>query len=225
MRVINKIAQKGYKMIKSSKLVTILSAVAMLALLSGCGGDDDNGDDDNQISVGTLSSLPSSYTEPLVAYSASDSRVFNGKTYTRKIGADGDFKTVANTFDVEFDASVSTPYTITTLTRTEAVDITEASSEHILATVTYDFNAGTEHFKGTSSVNGTIDCVNTYMTPLPLLISFTDEIPEYFDDSTLSSTTCPNWINEDDNSEPLSFTGVFNTTINGTSHISTYQSF
>jgi len=214
-------------MIKLNKTMQILSAVAVLALLSGCGGDDDdnNGDDNNQISIGTLSSLPSSYTEPLVAYSAGDTRVFNGKTYTRKIGADGDFKAVENTFDVEFDANVSTPYTITTLTRTEAIEITEASSERILATVTYDFNAGTEHFQGTSSVNGTIDCVNTYITPLPLVISFTDEVPGYFDDDTRSSTTCPAWINEGDDSEPLSFTGVFNTTINGTSHISAYQSF
>jgi len=176
---------------------------------------------------------PSTETvKPIVPYTQSVTVAYNGKTMTMKAGADGDFKVVSSNGNPA-------------LSLAEGIDSLKVSQmiiqEYIKGdfpkegvstiAITKDFKAGTEHIVGTSAAHGDIDCTNKYKSPLPLTI--TNENIDYnseFDDNDRTETTCPAWVNADDDSEaePKNFEMVSNATITAASgkvsHISRYIS-
>ena len=192
---------------------TVLSAIAVIALMSGCGSDSDSDSEFEQL-------------KPTVAYTQEVTDSHNGKTYTAKAGANGDFQAIKNEEEVTagFIDGVETPYLVTTLTSEYSFD-TKYSSDHFKGISTSDFTAGTEHLKGTSDVHGSFDCINSYESPLPKSFYYAEELEDpYFDESTRNNTTCPDWMDEEIEEDPSLSTVTTNVIVNDISYISTYRS-
>ena len=197
-------------------------SLSVLMALTGCGGgSDDSGSGDSGVT----------FPDPIVAYT--ETKTFDNGTQTMevKLGADGklqatriyDYPAIAVKDDIG-------SFTIQQLTSTTTVDAKYVDGSTISGTATYDFGAGTEHIEIQSSEFGSANCTNHYASPLPFYIDNTNanDIPTDFDSSTMISTDCPAWVN-DENDEDLdiaNYTMVMNTTITDTdnefSHISEY---
>ena len=151
---------------------------------------------------------------------------------TNKWGANGDLKIECGkdrghlVFNDNIN-EIKTSQVVTTMT----VDFVEADGEKIVATIVNDLKAGTKTIKGNSSKNGDVNCVETYETSvtLPESVSDTQRIGElvYFENMTQTNTTCPKWVDDEDDSEPKSAKFQMNSIItdeNGkVSHYSTYS--
>jgi hypothetical protein len=205
---------------KINKSLVILSSVAMLTLLSGC-GDDTTDDSASNISTALQDATTTTYA-------AESTNSYNGVTIISKLNATGDFSAIDGTYGPElvFADGVTTPYTVNTLTMTESIEMQEAAGQSVLS-ITSDFSEGTQHLQGNRAGYGNFDCVETYISPLPIILSYsTDDLPDYFDEDTRVSTTCPTWIDDNANdTHPISYTAVTNITVNGTSQISEYNSY
>ncbi len=163
-----------------------LSVAAVLALsFSGCGSDSDSDGGDS-----------SSGSDPIVAYECEASQSYEGITITMKLGANGNLK-------------CEKPYGYPELQFVDGVNQMEisqiiasssfTSKSHGNGTSVENLKEGTETIKGTDPKNGSVNCVNTYDVPLPLYVYDADELQNfYLDDYQLLSTTCPDWVNEDD---------------------------
>ena len=217
----------------NSKIFKIGLSLATVFLMAGCTAEELADALDEQI-VGddgqTITTDPETVA-PDTPYTCNESGTFDGKTYTMKFGADG--KLAADcTEGIVFAAGV-TSLTVTQLTATEVVDFVDSDGS-INAVVQTDLQAGTMHYTGTSSENGSFDCTEEYdVNNLPITINDAWELDDliWLYNYTQQTSDCPTWFSsEDGGAEDGSETGVFttNATITdsdgGTSHISTYES-
>jgi hypothetical protein len=214
------------KMKTLHKNLALFASAVLMVSLNGCGSSGGGSGDSGSASASVES------ISPITPYTVEVSSQRNGKTLTMKQGADGDFKVTKVSYEgvdypiLDFSDEVSTPYTVSSLVVEEAFSSTDSTGSYA-GTVTSDYAAGTEHIVVTSSPHGTVDCVNEYTPILPISINDVNDLPDGFDEETLSSTTCPEWVNDEASSdeEPSSMQAVKNQTINGSSHISTYYSY
>jgi hypothetical protein len=168
--------------------------------------------------------------QPIVPYTQSWSTNYGGKIMTMKMGADGQIKAVKSpsgqpTLQLAGTNSVSVSQVLVS----QYITGDFGKEGHSVVTITQDYAKGTEHIVGTSTTHGSIDCVNTYKSPLPMTLTTSEPEPyDTFTDTSRISTTCPAWVNEDSEEEPTNFTMVENQTITSTtgsvSHISKFIS-
>jgi len=168
------------------------------------------------------------FLTPIVPYTQESSSAYAGKIMTYKLGADGEFKasSLLSYPVLELADGLST-LTITQLISESSFQGDFGVEGTASGTAISDFAAGTEHIMINSSKYGTVDCVNKFQSPLPLTVTSDDvEIPNSFEDRTLISTTCPAWVNEEEDILPNNFEEVQNQTVtsasNTVSHISIY---
>ena len=211
--------------------IKMLSLAVVTLLFSACGNSSTSSEtlivDDQNSTLIAGNDLNIETDTSKVDYSVEATSEDNGKKITTKLGADGDLKAITNGKNVmvAFVDNVDTPYTVDSFI--EIYEIKSITNKDTLSvSITYDFNAAKEYVKGTSKVHGNIDCINTYEPLLPLIVSDADDLNDIsFDEETRSSTTCPSWMDEeDDEVEPVSVEIVYNTTINENSHISGFIS-
>lgn len=196
------------------RLIGFSSLIVASMAFNGCGSSDSTDSTD----------LPNA----IVEYSCESTQIFDGINITMKLGANGNL-TCDDLYgypELQFIDNVN-EMVINQLISSSTV----TSNTHGSGTTTINLQEGTETIKGTDPENGSVDCVNTYDVPTPLYIYDAEELQNiYLDDYQLISTTCPAWVNEDDDSEDDIYEGTYteNITITETSgtvsEISSYVS-
>jgi len=127
--------------------------------------------------------------------------------YTEKLGAIGKLQAEkishsGTVYGIQFKLKNGvTSIDITDATKTDIMEGNSDYAGHYSGKSTSDFKAGTEHLVISSSKYGNADCINTYKTILPYNLTANNDIGGmYFDNKNIISTTCPSWVNVDDNS-------------------------
>ena len=204
-------------------------AITLFSLLSvgftGCGSDAEEAIDaalNNGTSTGGSTVTPSgSYDcEQVIEHPGHP-------TMTMRLSASGKLvcTEVYGYPELEFIDDVN-ELVVSQLISTEVFDSNYASG-----TATTNLAEGTEHIVGTDSTHGSVDCINTYDVPLPITFYSASDVEEfYIDDYQLTNTTCPSWINDDDEYEEptrvsMSSDIVITDSRGETSTISTYFSY
>ena len=168
--------------------IQIISLVLLTSLgFSGCGSDSETKtSSDNSVDVSLLD-----VGEPIVSYTCEAS----GNTMSIKSGANGNFICT----DINGYPELRFIDGKNEMIITQAVIDYEFNSNESNAKATVDLQSGTENIVVTESKYGSVDCVNKYDIELPLYIYDAKKF-EYFNiqDYQLLSTTCPNWVNEND---------------------------
>jgi len=206
----------------NKKLMSLSLSIAAALMLTACSVDSsDDSSSDNAVEDPAKITPSAKYTCEKTA---------DGET--NKWGADGDLK-------IECDAKrgvlvfndnineIKISQVVTTMT----VDFVEADGEKVVATVINNLKEGTKTIKGNSSKDGDVNCVEKFDTSvtLPETVSDTNRIGNfvYFEHMEKTNTTCPDWIDDEDDSEPKSAKFQMNSIItdeNGkVSHYSTYS--
>jgi hypothetical protein len=210
------------------------STVALVVLLSGCGGGDSGDSSSNTGGTSHPSSIK--MLDPIPAYTQSTTQQANGQTMSNKLGADGDFVVtkVGDYINLGLAKNIKT-VDIVAMTKITNAQIGYTNGDKLFGTVSSDFLKGEQHLVGTVVHSGTAkdyDCVQKYSSILPLVIDDTNvyKVRNGVDGGTLISTTCPKDIAEDDNGVKLilktyeSSTNTIITDNNGKiSHISEYR--
>ena len=206
-----------------SKIVSASISVIAVFMI-GCGSSDSTTD------TASVPTTPTEITDTLTQEVASQEYNVSGTyTYTdnngntmltiRKISADGAFEAYANTDQDSNQTYVGYKLLDTlnelTMTQVTATDIGIYDDNSGSGTVTIISNLadGTVHLSGTNSLEGNFDCVQTYdVGDMPKIITSTDDFEQYiyFYNFQKLSTTCPDWI---ENDEPSSGSNEFVTTI------------
>jgi len=210
-----------YKM----KLIGLGLTTVLALSFNGCGSDSSDGDSGG-------SSGDSGSSSQLVSYSCEGSMSNMGMTVTSKMGANGNLTCEELSFNGNSFTSLAFKSGTNEMIIDQIIATSEASSSEGTGTTKINLKDGTETLKGTDPDHGSVDCVNTYDVPSPLYIyDATDLENFYLDDYQLISTTCPDWVNDDDDFDDDEFVqGTFtqNATITETSgavsEISTYMS-
>jgi len=141
-----------------------------------------------------------------------------GYKYYEKFGATGKLQAKSIEHNgKKYGAQLSLQNGITSInvidaTKTTIMEVDSSYAGHASGKIISDFKAGTEHIILTSNKYGSADCVNTYKTILPYNLTASNDINGmYFDNKNIISTTCPSWVNVDDNSTtPQNFKETIN---------------
>ncbi|HHB94994.1 MAG TPA: hypothetical protein ENK88_07595, partial [Campylobacterales bacterium] len=163
------------------KSLVLVSLLVGAVVLTGCGSDDSNSSSptettNSDTSDGTNSDIPTSSSSLVTNKVTCDPapQVSQGITYDSKYYADGDISALCVTQsgftypEYNLRNGVET-LTITQVLRDTKIDMTSNKGK-INGTETYDYKAGTIHYKGTDG-SESIDCVETYPSILPLTIT------------------------------------------------------
>lgn len=179
-------------------------------LLVGCGDDSSDG----------TSNVEGIQNE--VSYSCEVSRPIYGLTYTNKVGANGKiycgehmYSGNTKSIDLMFTENVY------------ELEVKNIEKEYIFVssygkvTVTEDFATGVQTLVGEHSVYGLFSCRNIYNSKynLPYMANYANEFMYlHIDDYELISTTCPDWVNTEDEMV-RSYTELENITVTDTSDL------
>ena len=205
------------------KIGMSIIVVSTLAL-SGCGGSGSSSSGGGSTTTGGgnggVTSNSAIESQNIVPYTVTTTNSIAGKIYVSKYGVTG--KLVANKktygqhewMEMKFKSGV-TSLTIVAATSHNIYDVT-INGEHYTGTNDIDYKKGTEHIVGDSSKHGHVECTNTYQATLPEVWQdeASIEMP-YLDTAALSSTDCPDWVNDDSdsNNEPTSMSVLSNYTL------------
>lgn len=205
------------------KTVSVSLVVASIVALSGCGSDSVSTVVDG-LSGGDASSTGTEGVTPSSSYDCSYDLVHPGTpTVTTSLSATGELtcSQEAGYPELKFKDGVN-EISVTQLVSTQVVD-----SDAGVATVTYDLQAGTEHLVGSHPKYGKVDCVTRYDVELPLNVYSADNLNAFdFYNYQKLSTTCPDWVDNEDDYNPTRMSMTAETTITDssgkTSTISSY---
>jgi hypothetical protein len=221
------------------KLLSV-SVVTLLALsFGGCGGGssssdgDTNGEtssggtNDGGTSSGGTNNGGSSSLTPIIPFTCESTQEFGGTTYVFKLGANGSLAC-----ETTYGVPVLTFANGNGMDINQLVSVTKFTTSIGNGTYTIDVQHGTETIVASSSEYGSANCVNTYDVPTPISVYEASDL-QHFDISAyqLVRTTCPDWVNEDDETDDEEVSGSFaeNVTVTETSgkvsKISSYTSF
>ena len=202
------------------KKVGVSIVVASTLALSGCGGGGSSDSSSGGDTSGGTTNNNNIETKNIVPYTVTISNSYAGKSYVSKYGAAGKIIADKTTYGaneylkMKFKEGVAS---LTIVAATSQMIVNEVTDgEHVTGTTDIDYKKGTEHLVFDSSKHGHVDCTNTYQATLPEVWPDENSIEmPYLDYAALSSTTCPDWMNDDSNSnsEPTSMSTITNYTL------------
>lgn len=170
------------------KHLILLAVVSVALSFTACGGGDSSSlDGDGSSSGGNT---------PIVAYTCEDTLTVAGQTMVMKLGANGNLACDnSGVYRQLVFANGINGMEIQQLTSTKVFNSNTTGS----GTTTTDLQAGTERLQGTHPDHGSVDCVNTYDVPTPLSVYNPEDLEGfYLDGYQLIDTTCPDWVNDDE---------------------------
>ena len=204
----------------SIKTVAVGLLVSGVLILSGCGSDAANDEGNTSSTVSSeVAVLPTDVYDCYKQYEQPG----GGVTLTTALSATGSLKCAEEygALTLKFKEGVNE------LAIAQLVSKTSYKSDFSNADVTVDLKAGTEHVVGHHSTYGDVDCVTKYDVELPLYVYDAERLQEFYFDGLFQeiSSTCPEWMNEDDDEKLTTITSTAETTITDTfGNVSTVNS-
>lgn len=203
--------------------VTLSVAVLGVLIFSGCGSSNDTNNEEPTSNSSAVSSATTSMATDTYDCYKTYEQPGGGVTLTTALSATGSLKCEeGNGFlTLKFKEGVNE------LAIAQLVSKTSYKSDFSNADVTVDLKAGTEHVVGHYSTYGDVDCVTKYDVELPLYVYDTERLQEFYFDGLFQeiSSTCPEWLNDDDDERLTTVTSVTETTISDISgNVSTVKS-